>query len=116
MRRSLEAIHEHPGEPWTVAGLARVAGLSRAAFARRFSEEAGCPPMGYLARWRMTVAAELLRISNQPLTAIATEVGYENHYAFATAFKRLVGESPGRYRSRRRSDQRNDNKGDSFTD
>jgi AraC-like DNA-binding protein len=95
---ALGAVHAEPAHPWTVAELAARGGLSRAAFARRFRERVGEPPLAYVTRWRMSLASEALTRSPAPLTAIASEVGYASEYAFATAFKREFGESPGRWR------------------
>ncbi|MER6396942.1 AraC family transcriptional regulator [Kitasatospora sp. NPDC001603] len=95
---ALTAIHEAPAAPWTVESLAGRAGLSRAAFARRFSTLVGEPPMAYLTRWRLTTAATLLRESEAPLTAVAARTGYGSEYAFAKAFKREYGQPPGSYR------------------
>lgn len=86
-----------PAAPWTVAKLAAGAGLSRAAFARRFSALIGQPPLGYLTWWRLTMAARLLRATQAPLRSIAAQVGYT---AFANAFKRTHGLAPGAYRGR----------------
>jgi AraC-like DNA-binding protein len=96
---ALHAIHGETGRPWTVATLAARAGLSRAPFARRFTALVGQPPLTYLTWWRMTTAARLLRDTDAPLAAIATEVGYASEFAFAAAFKRTQGTPPGRYRS-----------------
>ncbi|TCO44955.1 AraC-like DNA-binding protein [Kribbella antiqua] len=96
--RSLERIHAEPGASWTVADLASDAGLSRAAFARRFTEAVGEPPLTYLSRWRMTTAARLLRDHSRPLAAVAKEIGYTSEFAFAKAFKRDFGVAPGTYR------------------
>jgi AraC-like DNA-binding protein len=95
---ALRAIHGHPERPWTVQSLAARAGLSRAPFARRFTETVGSPPLTYLTWWRMTTAALLLRESDRPLRAVATRTGYLSEFAFAKAFKREFGVSPGRYR------------------
>ncbi|MEV4439598.1 AraC family transcriptional regulator [Streptomyces sp. NPDC049577] len=95
---ALAAIHEDPAAQWTVESLAARAGLSRAAFARRFTALVGEPPMAYLTRWRMTTAAKLLRESAAPLITVAARTGYGSEYAFAKAFKREYGEAPGRYR------------------
>lgn len=95
---ALAAIHETPSTQWTVEALADRAGLSRAAFARRFTTLVGEPPMAYLTRWRMTTAARLLRESESPLTTVAAQTGYGSEYAFAKAFKREYGEAPGGYR------------------
>ncbi|WP_424889374.1 AraC family transcriptional regulator [Streptomyces sp. XH2] len=95
---ALAAVHEDPAAPWTVESLAERAGLSRAAFARRFTALVGEPPMAYLTRWRMTTAAKLLRESDAPLTTVAARSGYGSEYAFAKAFKREYGQAPGGYR------------------
>ncbi|WP_030245299.1 AraC family transcriptional regulator [Streptomyces sp. NRRL S-350] len=100
---ALTAIHEAPATPWTVESLAERAGLSRAAFARRFTSMVGEPPMAYLTRWRMTTAARLLRESEAPLTAVAARTGYGSEYAFAKAFKREFGQAPGGYRRETRT-------------
>ncbi|ROO86019.1 AraC-like DNA-binding protein [Actinocorallia herbida] len=95
---ALNAVHADPAHPWTVAEMATRAGLSRAAFARRFTALAGRPPLAYLTWWRLTTAARLLRESDAPLAAIAAHVGYTSEYAFANAFKRTFTTAPGRYR------------------
>ncbi len=102
---ALARIHQAPARPWTVAGLAAETGLSRAAFARRFTALMGEPPLTYLTRWRMTHAQQLLRGGNATLSTVARKVGYDSQFAFAKAFKRYVGESPGRYRVNTRTDQ-----------
>jgi AraC-like DNA-binding protein len=99
---ALRAIQDRPGEPWTVASLASEAGLSRAAFARRFAELTGQPPLTYLTWWRMTVAARLLQTTDASADAIAGRVGYSSEYAFGRAFKRELGVPPARYRRQRR--------------
>lgn len=96
---ALRQIHRHPEKPWTVEDLAAVAGLSRAAFAKRFTTIIGQPPLGYLTWWRMTTAARLLRESDAPLRAIASRCGYASEYAFGKAFKRAYDVAPGQYRS-----------------
>ncbi|MCA6094540.1 AraC family transcriptional regulator [Streptomyces sp. SCA3-4] len=101
---ALRALHADPAQPWTVAGLAGRAGLSRAAFARRFAALVGRPPLTYLTWWRLTLAARLLRESDAPLSAVAQRIGYTSQFAFAHAFKRAYGVSAGRYRQERRED------------
>jgi AraC-like DNA-binding protein len=96
---ALTTIHSAPERPWTVATLAARAGLSRAAFAHRFSTLVGRPPLAYLTWWRMTTAARLLRESGTPLHTVARQVGYSSDIAFAAAFKREYGITPGRYRT-----------------
>jgi AraC-like DNA-binding protein len=92
------AIHAEPGRAWTVEQLAALAHVSRATLARRFAEEVGEPPLAYLTRWRMDVAARRLRDGSEPVEAIARAVGYRSEYAFNRAFSRHQGEPPGRYR------------------
>jgi len=98
LARVLRRLHAEPARAWTVEGLAREAGLSRAAFARRFTGALGTPPLQYLTTWRMELAAELLRESPLPLAAIARQVGYGSEFAFSAAFKRERGLSPTSYR------------------
>ncbi|MFC7920952.1 AraC family transcriptional regulator [Streptomyces cinereoruber] len=100
---ALAAIHAKPDARWTVESLAARAGLSRAAFARRFNDLVGEPPMAYLTRWRMTTAARLLRESEAPLSTVAARTGYGSEYAFAKAFKREYGQAPGGYRREARA-------------
>jgi AraC-like DNA-binding protein len=96
---ALTAIHDAPDRPWTVAELGARAGLSRAAFANRFTALVGQPPLTYLTWWRMTIAARLLRRSGTPLRVVARRAGYSSDVAFAAAFKREYGITPGRYRT-----------------
>jgi AraC-like DNA-binding protein len=95
---ALGALHQEPSRQWTVAELGVRAGLSRAAFARRFTALIGQPPLTYLTWWRLTLAARLLRESDTPLSTVAREVGYASEFAFAHAFKRQYGQPPGRFR------------------
>ncbi|MEV4840563.1 AraC family transcriptional regulator [Nonomuraea sp. NPDC049486] len=95
---ALRAVHGDLARPWTVEALGRQGGLSRAAFARRFAALVGRPPLAYLTWWRLTSAARLLRDTDEPLTAIAAQVGYGSEHALAHAFKREYGLAPGAYR------------------
>jgi AraC-like DNA-binding protein len=94
----LAILHERPSEPWTLAALASQAHLSRATLARRFTEAVGEPPLAYLTRWRMHLAAHRLKHSTNTVEAIAHSVGYTSAYAFNRAFTRHRGQPPGRYR------------------
>lgn len=95
---ALDAIHCEPERPWTVQSLASVAGMSRAAFSRRFSALVGQPPLNYLTWLRMTTAARMLRETDLPIGEVAARVGYGSEFAFANAFKREHGMPPGKYR------------------
>ena len=94
---AIRAIHDDPSRDWTVTSLAEHSGLSRAPFARRFREAVGEPPVTYLTRWRMTVATELLE-QGECIASVARQVGYDNEFAFAKAFKRVCGRPPGEIR------------------
>jgi AraC-like DNA-binding protein len=94
-------LHADPAYPWTVDGLAGEVGLSRSAFAQRFTSLLGQPPMQYLARWRLRAAARELRSGNSPLAALAGKVGYESEAAFSRAFKREFGMPPASWRASR---------------
>jgi AraC-like DNA-binding protein len=96
---ALALIHNKPGRPWSVNSLARAVGAPRATFARRFVRLTGQAPMTYVTSWRMSVASRLLREERHPLREIAHQVGYDSEFAFARAFKRTVGQAPGRYRA-----------------
>jgi AraC-like DNA-binding protein len=83
-----------------VASLAAKAGVSRAALARRFGELVGEPPMTYLTGWRLALAADRLRDTDDTLESIAHEVGYGSAFALSGAFKRVYGVSPHEHRTR----------------
>jgi transcriptional regulator GlxA family with amidase domain len=104
VRAALENIQQSPAAPWTVAQLAAASGLSRTAFAREFRTLVGEPPMTYLNRWRMTIAAQLLRETDLPIESVAARVGYGSPYAFGKAFKRSMGDAPGAYRRAHREE------------
>jgi AraC-like DNA-binding protein len=95
---ALAAVHTNPAHPWTLAGLASTVGLSRAAFAARFTDRVGESAMRYLLSLRMQRAKTLLRNQQTTIAAVATQIGYHSDVAFAAAFKREVGTSPGAYR------------------
>ncbi|MCS5732370.1 AraC family transcriptional regulator [Herbiconiux daphne] len=95
---ALEAMHSAPSEPWTVAGLARVAQSSRSIFAERFRETVGDPPLKYLARLRMERAKELLGRDGLSVSQTAATLGYGSDVAFSRAFRRFAGASPTAWR------------------
>jgi AraC-like DNA-binding protein len=93
--RAIALIHRDPARDWTVASLAAAVGMSRSAFAARFTELVGEPAMHYLSRWKMHAALTWLKESDAPLSQVASKLGYESEAAFSRAFKRLMGVSPG---------------------
>jgi AraC-like DNA-binding protein len=98
--KALSAMHSRPSHRWTIEELARACGLSRSVLAERFTQRLGIPPMHYLAKWRMQIAAERLTGSNANLATIAAEIGYESEAAFSRAFKKMIGITPSAWRSR----------------
>jgi len=98
---ALSTLHERPGHPWTLAELARTTASSRTVLVERFSRLVGVPPMLYLKRWRLQLAAEQLPRSSAKVSAVAAQVGYESEAAFSRAFKREAGLSPAAWRRAR---------------
>ena len=96
--RALSLLHGSVAREWTVDELGRKVGLSRSALADRFTRLIGEPPIRYLARWRIQVAAHQLRNTDTPLARIAEQVGYESEAAFNRAFKRSFGVPPATWR------------------
>ena len=99
--RALNLLHAEPVRAWTLEQLAREVGLSRSSFAERFTCFVGLPPMQYLQRWRLQIAASRLAEGNASIAAIAAEIGYESEAAFSRAFKKMIGEPPAEWRSNR---------------
>jgi transcriptional regulator GlxA family with amidase domain len=101
--KSLGLLHRRIAHPWTIADLAEDVGISRSALVERFTKYLSEPPMTYLTRWRLQLAARSLEKTSRGVAEIAAEVGYESEAAFNRAFKREYGQPPGRYRSDHKS-------------
>ena len=101
--RALGLLHSEPDRAWTADDLAAAVHVSRSTLVRRFNHLVGEPPGAYLTRWRMELAARLLRESEQPVGRISHRVGYTSEFAFSRAFSKHRGEPPGRYRKRFKS-------------
>lgn len=104
--RSLGLMHSRVAHPWTIADLAEHVGISRSALVERFTRYLSEPPMTYLTRWRLQLAARSLECTSRGVADIGVDVGYESEAAFSRAFKREFGQPPGRYRSTRKSSSR----------
>ncbi|MDX8032951.1 AraC family transcriptional regulator [Lentzea sp. BCCO 10_0856] len=96
----LQAMHASPARAWTLALLAKEAGVARTTLATRFAKLVGVPPLTYLTDWRMAVAADLLAESSATVASVARQVGYADAFGFSAAFKRVHGFSPSECRSR----------------
>jgi AraC-like DNA-binding protein len=101
--KALALLHGRAAYPWTIAGLAEECGISRSALVERFTRYVSEPPMTYLSRWRLQLAARSLEKTSRGVAEIAADVGYESEAAFNRAFKREFGQPPGRYRTDKRS-------------
>jgi AraC-like DNA-binding protein len=94
MSAAITCMHDDPGHPWTLQKLAERVGMSRSIFALRFKETVGATPMEYLTRWRMLLAGERLKSSEDSISTIASSLGYQSESAFGKAFRRVMGCSP----------------------
>ena len=98
--KALRLMQHHPAHPWTVANLAAEVAVSRATLARRFHDLVGEPPVAFLTRWRLALAADLLVEPGATVGRVASQVGYGSPFALSTAFKRAYGVSPVQHRQR----------------
>lgn len=104
--KALALMHRKPAYPWTIASLAKGAGISRSVLAERFRHYLDQSPMAYLTRWRLQLGAQMLTSTNKSVLQIAAHVGYESEAAFNRAFKREFEVPPARFRSQSRSDRK----------
>jgi AraC-like DNA-binding protein len=96
---ALRLLHAEPADPWTVSALAERTRVSRSTLAKRFADLVGEPPLTYLTRWRMTLAADLLtEREGATIAEVARTVGYADAFTFSAAFKRTRGVSPSEFR------------------
>ncbi len=99
--QALALLHKQPSRNWTLEDLSAESGLSRSALADRFTAIVGIPPMQYLAKWRMQLAAGMLSSGQANIARIALDVGYDSEAAFSRAFKKIVGMPPAAWRKSR---------------
>jgi AraC-like DNA-binding protein len=95
---TVELIREEPGRGWTVADLARRAGLSRSQFTRRFAAVTGMAPEPFLIQTRVERAKQLLRETEMSIGQIADSLGYRDVYYFSRQFARVVGQTATAFR------------------
>lgn len=103
---ALGLLHRQPHQRWSIEQLARQVGMSRSPFAAKFTRLVGEPPLTYLTRWRMHLAATLLRDEGESVGKVAGQVGYESEAAFTKAFKRAHGVAPVNWRRQRVAEKR----------
>jgi AraC-like DNA-binding protein len=100
--KALALLHSQPSNPWTVSSLASHLTVSRSALAMRFTELVGEPPLRYLTRLRIHVAAMRLRSTDEKLSAVAAAAGYQSVASFVRSFKQHMQVTPGEYRAKSR--------------
>jgi AraC-like DNA-binding protein len=96
--RAIALLHDNPARDWSLEVLAREAGVSRSVLAARFTNLVGWPPMQYLVRWRIQLAARRLADGNAKVSAVGRDMGYESEAVFSRSFKRIAGVSPREWR------------------
>lgn len=101
--QALALLHKEPAHPWTIADLARRAGLSRTRLAERFRHFLGESPMAYLAQWRLKLGAQILQSTEDSVAEVAAAVGYGSEAAFNRAFKREFACPPAQFRRQRKA-------------
>lgn len=100
LRPALEALHATPELAWTIESMAARSNLSRSAFAQRFTQVLGLPPLAYLTAWRMHVARALLE-TGLPVKTAAARAGYQSVASFTRAFERAAGATPAAWQRMR---------------
>lgn len=98
LARALTDVIENPGLPHSVESLASRAGMSRAAFARRFAQVFEQSPMEFVQRVRLRIAARLLTTTDLPVKVVANTIGYVSRSYFSRAFRAAYGLDPTAYR------------------
>ncbi|MBE7637123.1 helix-turn-helix domain-containing protein [Sneathiella sp. P13V-1] len=98
LSKALSVIHTEPQNKWRVEDLAKIAGMSRASFAKKFSDEVGRTPIEYLRDWRLLKARRLLHSSSLSIDEIAEQCGYESLPSFSKLFKNRFEMGPSTYR------------------
>lgn len=93
-----EAVGADLASPWTMDALSDVAGTSPEHLRRLCQRQLGRSPMRHVAFLRMERAAALLATGSYTIEEVAFQVGYENPFAFSTAFKRFMKAPPSKYR------------------
>ena len=97
---TLEQIHAYPEKDWSLDSMSKEAGMSRTSFANHFRNKVGQTPMHYLTNWRMLIAKRILEESEKPIAEVAEKMGYSSEQAFNRAFKKIVHQTPARFRRR----------------
>ncbi len=97
MRHVCDLIESTLGENLSLERLAHEAGISAHAFSNAFLRACGVTPHGYVLERRLERAKLLLGQGSLPVVEIALQTGFSSQSHLASAFKRVVGVTPGEY-------------------
>jgi len=100
--RATAAAAHGPLSTWTVAKLARIAGMSRTTFAERFHRLTGSSPLQAITGMRLRLAASELARGRKSIAKVADEAGYGSSAAFIRAFERYFHVTPKQWRKTHR--------------
>ena len=102
IKEALNYIEQNFQNDISIEGIAAFCGLNRTYFGRIFKDTVGQSPQQFLLNYRMTKAAELLKLTTLSVNDIGNAVGYPNQLHFSRAFKNIYGVSPREWRNRNR--------------
>ena len=94
----IDYIMLNPTEEYTSDKLSSMAEVAETTFRRLFKEATGKTATEFIRQVRLTTAARLLLVSNDPVNCIAHDVGFEDANHFTRVFRQAFGMTPGRYR------------------
>ena len=97
--KSLSLIHSNPQRQWTLESLGREIGMSRTAFASKFTALVGEPMLQYLTKWRMNLAVMRLKDGEKVTPELVEQLGYRSESAFRRTFKKVTGKNTSAFRT-----------------
>lgn len=95
--KSLSLLHTNPGRHWTIESLGREIGMSRTAFASKFTKLVGEPMLQYLTKWRMNLAVMRLKDGEKVTPELVEQLGYKSESAFRRTFKKVIGKNTNEF-------------------
>jgi len=99
LRRVTEYIQQNLDKDLTLAELAVVVRINRYHFARLFKDSTGVPPHRFVVRQRIARARAVLAMEELSIAQISRLVGFRTSSHFTTVFRRVLGITPGAYRT-----------------
>ncbi len=98
IKEAISYIEQNFQNEITIEDIAKFCGLNRSYFGKIFHENIGKTPQEFLISYRMTKAAELLKLTDLQVADIGNAVGYPNQLHFSRAFKNVYGKPPRQWR------------------